>query len=198
MGVAALVQLVTALGATLDMATWLEVVAVFDTSAQATAPALSDLAATLAEQHQGQVWTLCISPSVLCSASRCTWQWLSPPGSAARAHGPRASSDESRHLCANPAVCPKGNSMATANVSGGTLPKLCAAAGADLGKCVWPRRRRRQLQALMCRALQLRPDMEALTGSCPLLGSAWCARPLPAMQHDVHRNKPCVGSSHHQ
>lgn len=52
MGVAALVQLVMSLGATLDAPTWLEAVDVFAQSAEATAPNLADLASTLARQSQ--------------------------------------------------------------------------------------------------------------------------------------------------
>ena len=54
-GVAALVQLVTSLGTTLDARTWLDVMDVFGQSAEVTAPALAGLAGTLTRQALGQV-----------------------------------------------------------------------------------------------------------------------------------------------
>lgn len=54
-GVAALVQLVTSAGGTLDAPTWLEVVDMMAQSATTTVPALADLASIIARQAEGQV-----------------------------------------------------------------------------------------------------------------------------------------------
>ena len=71
-GVAALVQLVTSLGSTLDARTWLDVMDVLCQSAEATAPALEGLAGTLTRQALGQVgW-----PSTVKEASNAVEAWL--------------------------------------------------------------------------------------------------------------------------